>query len=86
MKTELITASAVLAKLLKQSAVHSTTVSLWHNVLIVHCVAAGQLSFMADNTRQRMKIAILSWLQNDGTRGVSKDQLKGKQLSIRTSS
>ena len=28
-----------------------------------------------------MKTAILSWLQNDGTRGLSKDQLKRKQLS-----
>ena len=28
-----------------------------------------------------MKTAILSWLQNDGNRGFSKDQLKGKQLS-----
>ena len=28
-----------------------------------------------------MKTAILSWLQNDGTRVFSKDQLKGKQLS-----
>ena len=27
-----------------------------------------------------IKTAILSWLQNDGTRGFSKDQLKGKQL------
>ena len=27
-----------------------------------------------------MKTAILSWLQNDGTRGFSKDQLKGRQL------
>ena len=27
-----------------------------------------------------MKTAILSWLQNDGTRGFSKDQLKRKQL------
>ena len=27
-----------------------------------------------------MKTAILSWLQNDGNRGFSKDQLKGKQL------
>ena len=29
-----------------------------------------------------MKTAILSWLQNDGTRGFSKNQLKGKQLSL----
>ena len=29
-----------------------------------------------------MKTAILSWLQNDGTRGFSKDQLKEKQLSL----
>ena len=29
-----------------------------------------------------MKTAILSWLQNDGTRGFSKDQLKGKQLLL----
>ena len=29
----------------------------------------------------QMKTAILSWLQNDGNRGFSKDQLKGKQLS-----
>ena len=29
-----------------------------------------------------VKTAILSWLQNDGTRGFSKDQLKGKQLSL----
>ena len=28
-----------------------------------------------------MKTVTLSWLQNDGTRGFSKDQLKGKQLS-----
>ena len=28
-----------------------------------------------------MKTAILSWLQNDGTREFSKDQLKGKQVS-----
>ena len=28
-----------------------------------------------------MKTVILSWLQNDGTREFSKDQLKGKQLS-----
>ena len=28
-----------------------------------------------------LKTVILSWLQNDGTRGFSKDQLKGKQLS-----
>ena len=28
-----------------------------------------------------MKTVILSWLQNDGTKGFSKDQLKGKQLS-----
>ena len=28
-----------------------------------------------------MKTAILSWLQKDGNRGFSKDQLKGKQLS-----
>ena len=27
-----------------------------------------------------MKTAIFSWLQNDGNRGFSKDQLKGKQL------
>ena len=32
-------------------------------------------------TNQRLKTAILSWLQNDITRGFSKDQLKGKQLS-----
>ena len=29
-----------------------------------------------------MKTAILSWLQNDGTWGFSKYQLKGKQLSL----
>ena len=29
-----------------------------------------------------MKTAILSWLQNDGTRGFSVDQLKGKKLSL----
>ena len=28
-----------------------------------------------------MKTAILSWHQNDGNRGFSKDQLEGKQLS-----
>ena len=28
-----------------------------------------------------MKTVILSWLQNDGTRGFYKDQVKGKQLS-----
>ena len=28
------------------------------------------------------KTVILSWLQNDGTRGFSKDQLRGKQLSL----
>ena len=28
-----------------------------------------------------MKTVILNWLQNDGTRGFSKGQLKGKQLS-----
>ena len=28
-----------------------------------------------------MMTVILSWLQNDGTRGFSKDQLKRKQLS-----
>ena len=27
-----------------------------------------------------MKTVILSWLQNEGNRGFSKDQLKGKQL------
>ena len=27
-----------------------------------------------------LKTAFLSWLQNDGTRGFSKDQLEGKQL------
>ena len=29
-----------------------------------------------------MKTAILSWLQNDGSREFSKDQLKGKRLSL----
>ena len=29
-----------------------------------------------------LKTAILSWLQNDGTRGFSIDQLKGKQLLL----
>ena len=29
-----------------------------------------------------LKTVILSWLQNDGTRGFSIDQLKGKQLSL----
>ena len=32
--------------------------------------------------RYLLKTAILSWLQNDGTRGLSVDQLKGKQLSL----
>ena len=35
--------------------------------------------FMYDNPIFILKTAILSWLQNDGTRGFSKDQLKGKQ-------
>ena len=29
-----------------------------------------------------MKTAILNWLQNDGNREFSIDQLKGKQLSV----
>ena len=28
-----------------------------------------------------MKTEVLSWLQNDGSRGYSVDQLKGRQLS-----
>ena len=31
---------------------------------------------------RELKIVILSWLQNDGTRGFSNDQLKGKQLLL----
>ena len=33
-------------------------------------------------TMNYVKAVILSWLQNDGNRGFSKGQLKGKQLSL----
>ena len=35
-----------------------------------------------DRRRNCLKTVILSWLQNDGTREFSKDQLKGKQLLL----
>ena len=50
---------------------------LWSNVL-------GHVEYWCHQQWQEtytLKIVILNWFQNDGTRGLSKDQLKRKQLS-----